>query len=260
MIDIGANLTNRAFRSDMEAVLDRAHAAGVDRLSVTGTSLDESRRASELAATRPGVLSSTAGVHPHDAKDCDNATLDALRELTRRPEVRAVGECGLDFNRNYSPPDQQRIWFERQVELAIEVQLPLFLHERDAHDAMLEILRPHRDALTKVVVHCFTGTGEELRAYLDLDLHVGITGWICDERRGGHLCPLVGDIPEDRLMIETDAPYLLPRTMRPRPKNRRNEPAFLVHVRDRVAECTGRSVDAIAATTTRTAEDFFGLA
>ena len=130
MIDIGANLTNRAFRSDMEAVLDRAHAAGVDRLSVTGTSLDESRRASELAATRPGVLSSTAGVHPHDAKDCDNATLDALRELTRRPEVRAVGECGLDFNRNYSPPDQQRIWFERQVELAIEVQLPPSSSER----------------------------------------------------------------------------------------------------------------------------------
>lgn len=263
MLDIGVNLTNRAFRSDREAVLERAAAAGVRGIVLTGTSVEGSREAADLVAalrpTAPVELWSTAGVHPHDAKSCDDTTLDALRELAARPEVVALGECGLDFNRNYSPPDVQLVWFERQLELAAELSLPLFLHQRDAHDAFLELMRAHRDRLGRAVVHCFTGTESEVRAYLDLDLHVGFTGWICDERRGLDVLDLVPLVPPDRLMIETDAPYLLPRTLRPRPKPRRNEPAYLTEVRDAVARVTGRDATEVGEQTEAVARTFFGV-
>ncbi len=259
LVDIGINLTNKAFRGDLGAVMQRAHDAGVARMVVTGTSVQESQSASELAAGHPGVLHSTAGVHPHNAKDCDDATLSDLREIAAAPHVVAIGECGLDFNRDFSPRPAQREWFEKQVELAVELEMPLFMHERDAGEAMVEILARHRDGMKAGVVHCFTGDESTLDAYLDLDLHIGITGWICDERRGAHLHDLVHKIPLDRLMLETDAPYLVPRTIRPKPKNRRNEPSFLPHVLTTVSECLGMPESEVAAATTRTAERFFGL-
>jgi TatD DNase family protein len=259
LIDIGVNLTNQSFHADLGDVMQRARDAGVSRQVVTGSSVAESRAAADLAAEHSGVLFCTAGVHPHNAKQCDDQTLSALRDLAALEQTVAVGECGLDFNRDFSPRPVQLAWFERQVELACELQLPLFIHERDAAAAMTEIIERHRSRITAAVVHCFTGDGAALDAYLALDLHIGITGWICDERRGLHLRDLVGRIPADRLMIETDAPYLTPRTMREKPRRGRNEPAFLPHVLDVVAECTGRSRDQVAAETTSTAERFFGL-
>lgn len=259
LVDVGVNLTHRSFASDLGAVIERARTAGVTRMVVTGTSVASSREAADLAASRPGVLWSTAGVHPHDAKDCDATTLDSLRELAARAPVVALGECGLDFDRNYSPQPVQLEWFARQVDLAGELGLPLFLHERAAHEPFVEILAARRGAFTRGVIHCFTGTDRELDAYLDLGLHVGITGWVCDERRGTHLLSLVGRIPPDRLMLETDAPYLLPRSLRPRPKSRRNEPAFLTHVLETVAAAAGRRPEVVAEETTATAEAFFGL-
>ncbi len=260
MIDIGANLADKSFASDREQVIDRAIEAGVGRLILTGSTVSDSERALEIARGRPGVLYSTAGVHPHHAKDCDKDTIPALRRLAGAPEVVAVGECGLDFYRDLSPRPVQIEAMIAQTELAIELEMPLFLHERDAHDALVEVIRPRRDRLVRAVVHCFTGGERELRAYLDLDLYIGITGWICDERRGNHLRDLVGLIPPDRLMIETDAPYLMPRTIRPRPKTRRNEPCNLGYVLDAVAESVGVPAAQVAKTTTRTAEEFFGLA
>ncbi len=257
MIDIGANLTNQSFRNDVGAVLARASQAGVTHVVVTGTSVDSSRDARTLVQAHPSTLTSTAGVHPHDAKTFDDATLDALRELAASPGVVAIGECGLDFNRNYSPPAAQRLCFEQQVLLAGELGMPLFLHERDAHAAFLDILARHRDKFPRAVVHCFTGTRHELLAYLDLDLHIGITGWVCDERRGQALAEIIQEIPPTRLMIETDSPYLIPRTMRPKPRHRRNEPAFLTWIRDRIAQTCGRSPDEIDAATTETSRRFF---
>jgi TatD DNase family protein len=259
LVDIGANLTNKAFRADLEAVLERAREAGVTRMVVTGTTLQESEAAAEMAAARPDVFCSTAGIHPHHAKDVDQHTLDRIRQLAARPEVRAIGECGLDFNRDFSPrPDQQR-WFEEQVKLAIELKMPMFLHEREASTTLLEILDRHRSGLDKVLIHCFTGEAEALDAYLERGFYIGITGWICDERRGSHLCDLVQRIPTNRLMLETDSPYLVPRTIRPKPKKHRNEPAFLTYVLETVAACLGREPAEVGADTTRTAEDFFGL-
>lgn len=259
LIDIGVNLTNKAFRNDLDEVIARARRAGVDRMIVTGTSVATSQSAAELSATRPGVLYATAGVHPHDAKACDDETLDALRRLVALPGIVAIGECGLDFNRDFSPRPVQLRWFERQVELAAELGMPLFLHERDATAAMLEVLGRNRDRIPAAVIHCFTGDESALDAYLALDLHIGITGWICDERRGKHLHNIIQKIPLHRLMLETDAPFLLPRTMPEKPKDRRNEPAFLPEVLTVAARCLGQDPDHVARATTETAEAFFRL-
>ena len=227
---------------------------------VTGTSIDASQAALELARTRPGLLYATAGIHPHHARTCGPLALAALREFFARDEVVAVGECGLDYNRNYTPEPHQQACFEAQLELAAELGLPLFLHERDAHAAFVRLIERWRPRLSRAVVHCFTGTRAELERYLALDLHIGVTGWICDERRGQELKQLVARIPAERLMIETDAPYLLPRDLVPKPPNGRNEPAFLRHVLATVAACRGEPVDAVARATTATAVEFFGFA
>jgi len=252
LADIGANLTHASFREDLDAVLARARAAGVETIVVTGTSVAETRKALEL-----GFLT-TAGVHPHHARDCDAGTIPALRALAGNAKVVAIGECGLDFNRNYSPHPDQEKWFVAQLELAAELGKPLFLHSRDAHPRFAEILRNLR--VGKAVAHCFTGEREELRAYLDLGLYIGITGWICDERRGAHLLRLVQEIPQDRLLLETDSPYLTPRDLRPQPKARRNEPAHLPHILRAVARARGEVPEALAAATTRNAKAFFGIA
>jgi TatD DNase family protein len=259
LIDIGANLTNSAFHHDLDAVIQRARAAGVTTIVVTGTSLHGSEAAIRLAEDRAPTLYATAGVHPHDAKSFTPATAGRLRALAASPAVRALGECGLDYNRNFSPRPAQLEAFESQLELAAQLKLPLFLHDREAHEDMLALLKPWRDRIVNAVVHCFTGERYELHAYLDLDLHIGITGWLCDERRGLHLREIVGDIPPQRLMLETDAPYLLPRSMKPPPASRRNEPAFLTHVLQAVAQCTGRSPDDVARETTSTARAFFRI-
>lgn len=259
LVDIGINLSNKSFRNDLDAVMQRAIDAGVHRMVLTGTNVDGSRAVSEMARTRPGVLYSTCGVHPHDASGFNDDTIPTMRDLCSLAHVVAVGECGLDYNRDFSPRPQQRSAFIAQIALAIELGMPLFLHERDASEDMLAILREHQTTLPRAVIHCFTGTGSVLDRYLDLGMYIGITGWICDERRGQDLRLLVARIPEDRLMLETDAPYLLPRTIRPRPKSRRNEPAFLTYVLDAVAECTGRTIERVAERTTETAIRFFGL-
>lgn len=259
LVDVGVNLTHAAFDVDRAAVIERAIAAGVQQMVLTGTSVAESQQAQQLASQYPGRLYSTAGVHPHDVKQCDDQTMAQLRQLAAQPGVVAIGECGLDFNRDYSPRPQQEQWFEQQVQLACDLQLPLFLHQRDAHQRLLEILHPYRDRLPAAVVHCFTGDAAELRDYLDWDFHIGITGWICDERRGLHLQALVGSIPLDRLMLETDAPYLTPRTLRPKPKGNRNEPAFLPHVLQTVARSMHQPADQVAEETTATTQRFFRL-
>src|SRR5690606_12287965 len=209
---------------------------------VTGTSVTASAQAAELAASRPGLYA-TAGVHPHHAVELDAHTVDALRELAAQPKVVAVGECGLDFFRNFSPPDAQERAFVAQLELAAECGLPVFLHQRDAHERFTAILTEHRKSLTGGVAHCFTGGPAELEAYLELGLYIGVTGWLCDDRRGAALRAALPRIPLDRLLLETDAPYLLPRDLAEKPRNRRNEPAFLPHVLAKTAEGLGMPID-----------------
>jgi len=259
LIDIGINLAHDSYDADRDEVLERAHAAGVVQMIVTGSSGPSTRRAIELSKEHPARLFATAGVHPHHATELTSDVLAEIEALARTREVVAVGECGLDYFRNFSPQAVQRDAFHRQLELAARVGKPVFLHERDAHDDFVSILREHRRSLVGGVAHCFTGVGDQLSRYLQLDLAIGITGWICDERRGAHLLPLMREIPANRLLLETDGPYLLPRNLSPKPKSRRNEPAFLPAVAEAVARARGEPVETVARASTQAARGLFGL-
>ncbi len=259
LIDIGINLSHDTYDADRDAVLQRADAAGVVQMVVTGSSGPSTQQAIALAREHPGRLFATAGVHPHHATDVTDELLTQIEASARLDEVVAVGECGLDYFRNFSPPEAQRAAFHRQLELAARVGKPVFLHERDAHDDFVAILREHRSSLCGGVAHCFTGTQSQLMRYLEMDLAIGITGWICDERRGAHLLPLLREIPAGRLLLETDGPYLLPRNLNPKPASRRNEPAYLPHVAATVANARGESAQAVAVASTAAARRLFGL-
>ena len=255
--DIGVNLTDKQFRDDRNAVIQRAREAGVTWQLLTGTSVDESREAIALAEQHDGLFA-TAGLHPHSARFYSPALEKELAEMLRHPAVLAAGEMGLDFNRDFSPRPEQEAAFEAQLALAVDAGLPVFLHERDAHERFQPILKAFRDDLAGAVVHCFTGSREALFDYLDLDCHIGITGWVCDERRGKELAALVHNIPDNRLLIETDAPYLLPRDLpEPPPKKRRNEPSLLPWIGRRIAELRNQENDTLARITFDNATSLF---
>lgn len=258
LVDIGLNLTSKQFDRDRDAVVARALAANVRYMIVTGLSVALSEQALELARARPGALCCTVGVHPHNARTLDTGGIDRLRELLQSREAVAVGECGLDYNRDFSPRPQQREAFEAQLMLAAELRKPVFLHQRDAHDDFARILANARSRLFGGVVHCFTGDERELEAYLELGLCVGVTGWVCDERRGTGLQKLVKRIPAHRMMVETDAPYLMPRDLKVL-NGKRNEPASLPHIARSVARFTEKDEATIVRETTATAFALFGL-
>jgi TatD DNase family protein len=259
LIDIGCNLTHDSFDTDRNEVIEAAFKAGVSRIIVTGASAEGSREALQLAGQWPQRLFTTAGVHPHHASAYDDATDHLLRELAAQDGVVAIGETGLDYFRDLSPRQAQRSSFERQIQIAIDTGLPFFLHQRDAHADFIAMLKEHRDRLSEVVVHCFTGSRTELHECLDLDFHIGITGWICDERRGTHMQDYLADIPSERVLIETDAPYLKPRNLRPKIKSHRNEPRLLPWILNTLAACRNETPEELAAITTRNALRFFRI-
>lgn len=262
LVDVGANLAHPSFSDDLPQVIARAGGAGVSQIVITGTSVANSEDSLRIAELYPGTCYSTVGVHPHEADSFQSTDIDSLRSLASNECVKAIGEAGLDYNRNYALRDNQIYAFEAQLELAAELSMPIFVHERDAANDMLSILARYRQKVDKIVVHCFTGDEVTLKAYLELDLHIGITGWICDERRGIHLREIVSLIPRERLMIETDSPYLMPRDF-PNKKSlqssRRNEPCTLAHIAATIAFCRGESFETLAEHTTRTSRDFFSL-
>ena len=230
---------------------------------LTGTSISDSESVISICKQYkdqfPDSLYATAGVHPHDADKFNADSANKLNQLCKEKPVVAVGETGLDFNRHFSDQTKQERAFESHIDIALNYDLPLFLHERDAAKRQLDIIRSHLNQFPKAVIHCFTGDKKTLFSYLDLDLYIGITGWICDERRGLDLQNLVKNIPLDRLMIETDAPYLIPRTMPNPPKNKCNEPSFLKYVIDEIANHREESSEVLEEATSSTAIEFFNL-
>ena len=259
MIDIGVNLTNSRFDKDREQVIARAKERGVTNLLITGTNVAESRQALLLCQQDANYLFSTAGVHPHDADHVSSNYLDELSTLLKQPSVKAVGECGLDFNRNFSAPEQQQKVFSEQVALAAQLEMPLFLHQRDAFEPWLATLKPFIDKVPAMVSHCFTGSVEEVKACISHDMYIGITGWVCDERRGQALREAVPFIPLNRLLIETDAPYLTPRTIRPKPKSSRNEPSYLPYIVKMISELTDYTEEQIIRQTVVNTKKVFSL-
>ncbi|XQW85075.1 TatD family hydrolase [Thalassotalea piscium] len=257
MIDIGVNFTNSRFDKDRDLVIERAKAEKVTGFLVTGTSIDESQQALALCRQYPDYLHCTAGVHPHDAANVPLDYIDQLTELSKSPQVKAIGECGLDFNRNFSTPEQQLQVFKEQVTLASHLSMPLFLHQREAFQPWFDILTPAIEKIPAMVSHCFTGNKNELLTCLDAGMYIGITGWLCDERRGQELQDIVKYIPLTQLMIETDAPYLTPRNINPRPKSSRNEPCYLGVIAKKLAELTAYSEEEIRQQTELNAKQVF---
>lgn len=245
MIDIGVNLTNSRFDKDRSEVISRALSSGIQGILITGTNVLESQKAYELCQQFPNYLYCTAGVHPHDADHVNNDYLVKIRKMATSPYVKAIGECGLDFNRNFSTPANQESVFSEQIHLASELNLPLFLHQRDAFDTWYQLLTPYLNKVPAMIAHCFTGNRNELYQCLDANMYIGITGWLCDERRGQDLRDIIASIPLNRLMIETDAPYLTPRTIKPRPKSNRNEPSYLSYIVKTIAQLTSFTEDDI---------------
>ena len=262
-IDIGINLTNKQFQNDVESIVQNAIDAEVYQMILTGTSIRNSEQSAALAKKYPNVLYATAGIHPHDAKSFDAQSIPKLRALLKQPHVVSVGECGLDFDRDFSPRPIQEQCYEAQLELAIEIQKPLFIHERTAFERFNAITDNYLSKLPKAVVHCFTGSLQEAKTYLDKGFYLGFTGAISDGRRFDFLKEVVKYTPLDRLMIETDAPFMLPKNV---PKHqltkyqeRRNEPKFLPFVASTIAEFKTISVEKVAEQTMLNAKLFFGL-
>ncbi|GMM85426.1 TatD family hydrolase [Pseudoalteromonas sp. MTN2-4] len=240
-IDAGVNLTSSQFDNDRAKMLVRAGEAGIDNMLLIGCCLQSSHESLSLA--KQHSLVSTAGIHPHDAKNAPTDFVAQINALAEHQEVVAIGECGLDFNRDFSPRDSQNAVLEQHLLLAQQLDMPVYLHERDAFDSIRAQLER---TPVKGVLHCFTGSQDALEYYLDYGLMIGITGWLCDERRGEQLQKLLPLIPDDRLLLETDAPYLLPRSLKPKPKSRRNEPAFLPEVAKVAAELRGQTIEHIS--------------
>lgn len=259
-IDICVNLTHESFKRDLDAVVERATDAGVRWLLVTGSDEKESGRCIEFADAYPHCMRATLGVHPHHASQWQERTGYRFAEDAAHPLVVAMGEMGLDYYRNHSTPNAQRHAFEAQLELAADLGKPVFLHEREASADFGDILQRYRDRLPAAVVHCFTSDAHALDRYLEMDCHIGVTGWVCDERRGQELQKLVPRIPEHRLMLETDSPYLLPRTLpKGLPHGRRNEPSFLPHIGEFIAQLRDTTPETLAQRTTANARAFYGL-
>ena len=256
IFDSHCHLDDKCYRADRQTVYDRAREAGVKGFMVVGIDPHTAREAIRIAEDHPGVVASV-GVHPHDAARCSEAVLEDLIQLAEHPKVCAWGETGLDFNRMYSPREDQERWFQRQLEIAARLDLPLIFHERDTYGRFLDMLQAFDNPALRGVVHCFSGNRREMDAYLGLGLSIGITGIVTMKQRGKALRELVPLIPEDRLMVETDAPYLTPAPERNRA--RRNEPAFVRSVLLKVAEIRRTAPEAMAAVTWANTCRLYGL-
>lgn len=281
IVDIGANLTNKKFSRDLDSVVQRAKESGVSKIMVTGTSLTASKDALRLSRLYPGVLYATAGIHPHDAKSWDEESMPTLRELLQNRECVAVGECGLDFNRNFSPPETQLEVFEKQIQLACEIQKPLFLHERDAHKEMVNLLTLYKDKLPTCVIHCFTGTKEQAQTYVEMGCYIGLTGYLWKDKSEDGVRRILEDeiLPLDKLLVETDSPFMYPNTRASKlPQHvkdclteksqtflqryctfQRNEPCSLPVTVEMIAAYLKKSPEEIALATTFNALKVFGL-
>ncbi|XP_058805091.1 3'-5' ssDNA/RNA exonuclease TatD isoform X3 [Phymastichus coffea] len=282
LVDVGANLTNKKYNRDLDSVVQRAKDAGVQKIMVTGASIRSSKEALRLTRIYPGNLYSTAGVHPHDAKSWeDSETLEELESIAKNPECVAIGECGLDYNRDFSEPEIQRSVFDKQVELACRLNKPLIIHERGAQGDVLEVLNRYIKCLPPVLIHSFVGTAEEAQLYLDQGFYLGITGYLCKDKSDSGVRQLLeeGLVPLDRILVETDAPFMYPNTRASKlPAHvkdaltarsltfllryctfQRNEPCALPAIVEMVAAFMRKSPEEVALATAFNALKLFGL-
>ncbi|MAQ72978.1 MAG: hydrolase TatD [Gammaproteobacteria bacterium] len=258
LIDIGANLTHDQLLKNIHAVIDNFKKVHVENVIITSSNTTDTEKALSLIKKFPNLFYTTVGFHPHNAKNFKEKDLESIETLANNPHVISIGECGLDYYREYSPKNQQIVCFEKQLSLNTKLNLPLFLHERGAHNDFCSLLKKYIDRIDNTVVHCFTGTKQELLQYLDMGCYIGITGWITDMERGSHLHEIIQYIPEDRLLVETDSPYLIPKNMNDNRKTT-NEPAYLPYVVEEIANCLNKDVKYISNKTFENTKKFFQI-
>lgn len=256
LFDIGANLTHESFSSDLNTIINESISNNIEKISVTGCNVEDSLKALSIAKMYPNNLISTCGIHPHYADSFNDSSEIKIKEIALNSLVKAIGETGLDFNRNYSKKENQINSFLKHIKIANELNLPMFLHQRDSHKEFMTCLKDIYPE-TNCVVHCFTGSEEELDDYLSLDFYIGITGWICDEKRGSHLKEFISKIPLDKLLIETDSPYLLPKNIKI--KGRRNKPLFLKEVFSKISSIRNEPVNDLSKAIYQNSLKFFNL-
>ncbi len=255
--DIACNFTSDRFDNDLDEVINQAIVNNITKFGLICSRLSDIDKLLEIYNRYSKDMFFTIGVHPHHANEINEEYLKKLKEVINNNNPHAIGETGLDFFRNLSTYEEQIFAFEEQIKIAIDTNKPLFLHQRDSHDDFIKILRKYSSDINKSVVHCFTGTKEQLNDYLELDCYIGVTGWICDAKRNVELRKTIKNIPLERLMIETDCPYLIPKNLEEKPKNNRNEPTYLNHIANEVAALMKEDIDDIREKTYKTSLSFF---
>ena len=241
--DIACNFTSERFDKDLDEVINRAVANKITKFGLICSRMSDVNKLLKIYEQYSKNMFYTIGVHPHHANEINDDYLKKLKDEITSNNPHAIGETGLDFFRNLSSYEEQIYAFEEQIKIAIDTNKPLFLHQRDSHDDFIKILRKYSSDISKAVVHCFTGTQEQLDDYLELDFYIGVTGWICDEKRNVELRKTIKNIPLEKLMIETDCPYLIPKNLVEKPKNNRNEPSNLNHIINEIAELMEIDID-----------------
>ena len=255
--DIACNFTSDRFDNDLDEVINQAIVNNITKFGLICSRLSDIDKLLEIYNRYSKDMFFTIGVHPHHANEINEEYLKKLKEVINNNNPHAIGETGLDFFRNLSTYEEQIYAFEEQIKIAIDTNKPLFLHQRDSHDDFIKILRKYSSDINKSVVHCFTGTKEQLNDYLELDCYIGVTGWICDAKRNVELRKTIKNIPLERLMIETDCPYLIPKNLEEKPKNSRNEPTYLNHIANEVATLMKKDINDIREKTYKTSLSFF---
>jgi len=256
-IDIACNFTHDSFKDNLDEVLNNAEHAGVDKFVLLCASLDDIDPIKVIQNNTPEKFFISAGIHPHHATEILEINYDALFNKLKSINPNAIGETGLDYFRNISPPNIQKKSFGMHIEIAKELNLPLYLHQREAHNDFIRIIKENISNFPKFVVHCFTGTQAELDEYLELGAYIGLTGWICDAKRNIDLRKSIKNIPIEKMMIETDSPYLIPKNLMLKPKKNINEPKYLPHIANEICELTGYELEELKSATSNNAIKFF---
>ena len=256
-IDIACNFTHESFKHNLDEVINNAEQEGVEKFVLLCASLADIDPIKVIQDNAPEKYFISAGIHPHHATEILEINHDALLNKLKSISPNAIGETGLDYFRNISPPDIQKKSFGMHIEIAKELSLPLYLHQRDAHGDFIRIIKENISNFPKFVVHCFTGTQAELDEYLELGAYIGLTGWICDAKRNIDLRKSIKNIPIEKMMIETDSPYLIPKNLMVKPKKNVNEPKYLPHIANEICELTGYDLEELKSATSNNAIEFF---
>ena len=253
------NINHECFKIDLGDILDAANNVGVEYFFCPASKEKEIEDLINLSESYQKNIFCSIGIHPHNASDLKPNTIENLKKYLGNQHVKAIGEIGLDYYRNFQSPEIQKKCFNAFLELASTNQYPVFLHHREAFSDFYPMIKNCIGEVPDSIVHCFTGTKSELKKFLDLGLYIGITGWICDPKRGADLREIIKYIPLDRLLIETDAPYLVPKNMVNKPRNNRNEPLFLEHIANDISELLNIDKALLAEETTNNFKKLFRI-